>query len=225
VTSDARARPQDEVVATDQAADGSPAEAAPTAPEAVPAAPEAAAESGKGRRKRRSRGDGGGPRERGRLSLPLVPVLSVLLLLLLAGTAFLWFTRPDPSAVRTADYVGALQAAKSDVVDTTSFDYLTLDDDIQQIRRVTTGDLKKEMVDRLDKERQSITDAQTVVNTEVVTAGVVRATDSAATVLLQLQSTQESAAGAAQAQVSKYRIEVELKRVGERWLLSGITGR
>ena len=48
---------------------------------------------------------------------------------------FLWFTRPDTSAVRTADYVGALQAARSGVVDLTSFDYLTLDDDIAQIKR------------------------------------------------------------------------------------------
>jgi ABC-type transporter Mla MlaB component len=224
VTSDARARPQDEVVTPDQAADGASADGGST--EAARPVPEGKTETGKARRKRASRGgDDDGPRERSRLSVPLVPVLAVLLLLLLAGTAFLWFTRPDPSAVRTADYVGALQAARSNVVDTTSFDYLTLDDDIEQIRRVTTGDLKKEMVDRLDEERQSITDAQTVVNTEVVTAGVVRADDSAATVLLQLQSTQESAAGAAQAQVSKYRIEVELKRDGQRWLLSGITGR
>jgi Mce-associated membrane protein len=221
VTSDAQARPrdEDEVVTTDQAADGASAEAGPRAPE------ETAEPVTRGRKRASRGGDDDGPRERSRLSLPLVPVLAVLLLLLVAGTAFLWFTRADPSAVRTADYVGALQAAKSNVVDTTSFDYLTLDDDIEQIRRVTTGDLKKEMVDRLDKERQSITDAQTVVNTEVVTAGVVRATDTAATVLLQLQSTQESAAGAAQAQVSKYRIEVQLKRDGNRWLLSGITGR
>jgi Mce-associated membrane protein len=207
VTSDAQARLRDEEeVAVDDTSDRASTDADRTPPDDM-AAP----------------GDDA-PRVRSRLALPLVPVLAVLLLLL-AGTAFLWFTRPDPSAVRTADYVGVLQAAKSDVVDTTSFDYLTLDDDIEQIRRVTTGDLKKEMVDRLDKERQTITDAQTVVNTEVVTAGVVRADDSAATVLLQLQSTQESAAGAAQAQVSKYRIEVELKRDGERWLLSGITGR
>lgn len=224
MTSEAQARPrdEDELAAADQAADGASTDTGRT--------PDESAGDGAGRSRRRKRterasGDDDGPRTRRRLALPLVPALSVLLLLLLAGTAFLWFTRADPSAVRTGDYVGVLQAAKAGVVDTTSFDYLTLDDDIEQIRRVTTGDLKKEMVDRLDKERQTITDAQTVVNTEVVTAGVVRADDSAATVLLQLQSTQESAAGAAQAQVSKYRIEVQMKRVGERWLLSGITGR
>ena len=57
---------------------------------------------------------------RARLSVPLLPALSVLLVLLLAGVAFLWFTRPDESPVRTGDYGAALQAARSGVVDLTS---------------------------------------------------------------------------------------------------------
>ncbi len=69
-----------------------------------------------------------GDARRGRLSLPLVPTLSVLLLLLLGAIAVLWSTRPGESAVRTGDYAEALQAARSGVVDLTSFDYLTLDD-------------------------------------------------------------------------------------------------
>jgi Mce-associated membrane protein len=42
-----------------------------------------------------------------------VPVLLVVLLVLLAGGAFLWFARPEESAVRTDDYAKALQAARS----------------------------------------------------------------------------------------------------------------
>ena len=196
------------------------------APDGAAQAPaESVAREG-GRKSRAQREDDDAPATRGGPSRLLVAVLSVVLLLLLAGTAFLWFTRPEPSAVRTADYGQALAAAKSGIVDFASFDYLTLDDDIEQIKRVTTeGDLRDEAVDRLDADRQTITDAQTVVNTEVVTAGVVRADDSTATVLLQLQTTDESAAGEAQAQIRKYRIQVELERVGERWLLSGISGR
>jgi Mce-associated membrane protein len=108
-------------------------------------------------------------------------------------------------------------------VDLTSFDHLTLDDDIEQIRRVTTGDLRKEAVDQLDSRRQQITDAQAVVNTEVVGAGVTRADTNDATVLLVIQSTQKSTASP-QAQVVRYRIQVELQKVDGRWLLSGITG-
>jgi Mce-associated membrane protein len=152
-----------------------------------------------------------------------VPVLAVLLVLLLGGVGYLWFTRPEASAVRTGDYVEALQAARSGVVDMTSFDYLTLDDDIEQIRRVTTGDLRKEAVDQLDTRRQQITDAQAVVNTEVVGAGVTRAGTTRRTVLLVIQSTQKSTA-APQAQVVRYRIRGGAEEVDGRWLLSGITG-
>src|SRR3712207_4900691 len=102
-----------------------------------------------------------------RLALPLVPLLAGLLALLLAALAFLWFTRPGPSDIRTADYARALQAARSAVVDVTSFDHLTIDDDIEQIRRVTTGDLRDEAVEELDGRRQEITRSEAVVNTEV----------------------------------------------------------
>jgi hypothetical protein len=238
VTSDARARPQDEeeVAPSQRAADGRPADGA-SAEVLDGGVPQEAAEHDaaatdvegsetgrRGRRARRQRGSGDdGSRTRSRLSLPLAPTLSLLLLLLVAAAAFLWFTRPDPSAVRTGDYVGALQAARSGVVDMTSFDYLTLDDDIEQIRRVATGDLRDQAVQQLDSRRQAITDAQTVVNTEVVGAGVTRADGSDATVLLVIQSTQESAASD-QAQIVRYRIQVDLVKESDRWVLSSIAG-
>jgi Mce-associated membrane protein len=152
-----------------------------------------------------------------------VPALAALMVLFLAAAAFLWFTRTEDSAVGTGDYAEALQAARSGVVDLTSFDYLTLDDDIEQVRRVATGDLREESVAQLDDRRQQITDSQAVVNTEVVGAGVTRADDSSATVLLVIQSTQASLASA-RPQIVRYRIEVSLEKEGDRWLLSGIKG-
>ena len=199
--------PRGATVLADRAADDGAAEAADDG-----ARPE------KARRGRRGSADGGS-----RLTLPLVPTLAVLLVLLLGGIAFLWLTRPETSAVRTGDYVEALQAARSGVVDLTSFDYLTLDDDIEQVRRVATGDLRDEAAAELDGRRDVITQAEAVVNTEVVGAGVTRADESSATVLLVIQSTQESNASD-QAQVVRYRIEVELEKSDGRWLLSGIKG-
>lgn len=160
---------------------------------------------------------------RARLSVPLLPALAVLLVLLLAGMAFLWSTRPGESSVRAGEYGAALQAARSGVVDLTSFDYLTLDDDIEQIRRVATGDLRDDSVSELEDRRQEITELEAVVNTEIVGAGVTRADTGDATVLLVIQATQESAASE-QVQVSRYRLEVNLEKSGDRWLLSGITG-
>lgn len=166
---------------------------------------------------------GRGRRSAGRLALPLVPVLSVLFVLLLAGTAFLWFTRPSPSSVQTAYYGQVLEAARSGVVDLTSFDYLTLNDDIAQINKITTGDLRTESVNQLTKSRQQLTDQQAVVNTQVVGAAVTRADSSHGTVLLVIQSTQKTKASS-QPTVTRFRIQAELVKSGGRWLLSGIKG-
>ena len=116
-----------------------------------------------------------------------------------------------------------LQEARADIVDFTSFDHLTLDDDIQQIRRVAMGTSRDEAVDQLDSRRQEITDAEAVVNTEIVEAGVTRADADDATVLMVIQTTRRTNESQ-QAQVVKYRIEVELKKSGDRWLLNKITG-
>jgi|tagenome__1003787_1003787.scaffolds.fasta_scaffold20728396_2 hypothetical protein len=155
---------------------------------------------------------------------PLATGLAVLLVLLLAGAAWLWFTRPKTSSVHTGDYVAVLQAARSEIVDLTSFDYLTLDDDIAQAKRITTGDLQKEVVAQLNKTRADVTKAQAVVSTEVIGAAVTKADDEHGTVVLFIQSTQKNNQ-VAQAQVLQYQVEANLTKVGERWLLSGIQGQ
>jgi Mce-associated membrane protein len=124
--------------------------------------------------------------------------------------------------VRTADYVDALQAARSGVVDMTSFDYLTLDDDIAQIAPSPPGTWRRR---RSTSSTAVAADHRDPghVNTEVVGAGVTSVDASKATVLLVIQSTQKSTASE-QAQVVRYRIQVELVKQGGRWLLSGIAG-
>jgi Mce-associated membrane protein len=163
-------------------------------------------------------------RRGGRLAIPLVPVLAVLLVLLLAGLGYLWVSRPSPSSVRTGDYAQVLQAARSEVVDLTSFDYQTLDEDIVQAKKITVGDLRTESVKQLDSSRQQLTDQQAVASSEVVGAGVVRADDSRGTVWLVIKTATKTKASAQQ-QVGQFRIEVQLQKTGGRWLLSGITGR
>lgn len=156
----------------------------------------------------------------------LAGALGILLVLLLAALGYLWATRPAPSSVRIADYTAALEAARSSVVDLTSFDYLTLDDNVRQIEAVTTGDLRKESVDKLNQNRKSITDSQAVVNTKVLEngAGVTKATSNAATVVMVIETTQKTKAST-QAQVTRFRIEVQMSKINGRWLMSGIQGR
>ena len=214
MTSDARVRPPDE--------DGALPGAAPDAVPGNVAEPEAEsggpADRSEDRSEGRSRGRGIGRR----LARAVVPMLATVLVLLLGGIAFVWWTWPEKSSVRTDAYASALEAARSGVVDMTSFDHVTLDDDIEQIRRVATGDLQKEAVAQLEDNRAQLIDSEAVVNTEVVGAGVTRADKTRATVLMVIQSTRQTAGS--QAQVVRYRIEVELKKTDSRWLLSGIKG-
>jgi hypothetical protein len=164
-------------------------------------------------------------RRTARLSIPLVPALSVLLVLLLGAVAFLWSTRPGSSSIRTGVYAEALQAARSNVVDMASYDYLTFEDDLEQIRRVTTDDLRDESVEGLEAQRKVIVDAKVVVNTEVIDAGITRATEDTATALLFIEATQTSE-GSDQTQVRRYPLEVDLEKQDDgQWLLSGMRGR
>ena len=224
VTSEAQASLREE-----EAADPRPETAEQPAQASGVPADSAEEETGRRWRRRQADDDGGEPPS-GRPSVPLVPFLAGLLVLLLAGTAFLVFTSSavpvskNKSSVRTTYYAEALEAARSEVVDLTSFDYVTLDEDIARIKRVSIGDLQKESVGQLDKQRQQLTQAQAVVSTEVVGAGVTRADSSSATVLLVIQSTEKSAASP-QAQVVRYRIEAQLTKANGKWLLSGLSGR
>ncbi|MGY1784179.1 hypothetical protein [Geodermatophilus sp. SYSU D00698] len=195
-----------------------------TTPDEVPADPSAAEAPAAGSDPAEGDPDDDAPRARHRLSVPLVPVLAALLVLLLAAAGWLWLNREDESPVRTDSYVQVLQAARSGIVDLTSFDAVTIDDDIEQVRRVATGDLRDESLAQLQDRRQELVDAQAVVQTEVVGAGVVSAGEDSGTVLLVIRSTQQSTASP-QAQVLRYRIQVELVREDGRWLLSGISGR
>jgi Mce-associated membrane protein len=156
----------------------------------------------------------------------LAGALGVLLVLLLAGLGYLLATRPAPSSVRVADYPTALEGARSAVIDLTSFDYLTLDDNLRQIQAVTTGDLRKESTDKLNQNRKNIVASQAVFNTKVLEngAGVTKATSKAATVVMVIETTQKTKASK-QAQVTRFRIEVQMVKVNGRWLMSGISGR
>ena len=227
--SDARAHPpvedEDTSAVDSRPEDSTAKDAEPSEPDSV-LEPEEAAVATRVRRKKPARSVEPADEvvePRRRAAVPLVPALAVLLVLLLAAAGFLWFTRSESSAVTTGDYVQVLQEARADVVDFTSFDYLTLDDDIRQIGRVAVGDLAEEASDQLDSRRQEITDAEAVVNTEIVAAGVTRADSEDATVLMVIQTTRRTNESE-QAQVVKYRIEVELVKSGDRWLLSTISG-
>ena len=227
MTSDAQARPQeDDDRDAASSADEAPCTGRPTrrADDAERRRRSAGAQAP--RRERRGETvprHAGDPRRGPRF--PVVPVLTVLLVLLLAGVGYLWFTRPATSSIRTSDYVGALEAARSGVVDLTSFDYLTLDDDL---RADQAGDDRRP-AEGVDRPAQPAAQGHHRLPGGGEHQGRGRRGHPGHHGQRHRRARHRvddrRRKSSAQAQVVRYRIEVQLKDVDGRWLLSGITGR
>jgi len=171
---------------------------------------------------------------RSRRSLPRVAiqisptaVVAALLVVLVGVGTWLFLTRPTgpgASPIELTAFDEILSAARSGVVDVTSFDYLTLDQDLAEIDAVTTGDLRDEVRETLESRREQLITDQQVSSTEVIAASLTEASPGQATALIVLRARQKSLL-TPQETVTRYRVEVILEFVDGRWLLSGLTGR
>lgn len=170
------------------------------------------------------------PRDRVRRSVPRIKitptaVVAALLVLLLALGSWLYLTRPvGRSAIELTDFDEILSAARSGVVDVTSFDYLTLDQDIDEIEAVTTGALREEVLGTLNERRSQLVIDQQVSSTEVIAASLTAASPNQAAAFIVLRVRQMSLLTPEET-VGGYRVEVTLEFVDGRWLLSELIGR
>ena len=146
-------------------------------------------------------------------------------MILVAVGTWLFLARPiGRSPIELTAFGEILSAARSGVVDVTSFDYLTLDQDIAEIEEVTTGDLREEVSTTLQDRREQLIIDEQVSSTEVIAASLTEATATQARALIVLRARQKSLL-TPQETVTRYRVEVTLELVDGRWLLSGLTGR
>lgn len=155
----------------------------------------------------------------------LTAVVAALLVVLVAVGSWLFLTRPIArSPIELTAFDEILGAARSGVVDVTSFDYLTLDEDLAEIAAVTTGDLRDEVFGTLDDRREQLVTDQQVSSTEVVAASLTEASPTQATALIVLRARQQSLRTPEET-ITRYRVEVTLELVDGRWLLFRLTGR
>lgn len=164
-------------------------------------------------------------RPRIKLRLNLTAAVAAVLVILVGVGSWLFLTRPiGRSPIELTAFDEILSAARSGVVDVTSFDYLTLDQDLAEIEAVTTGDLRDELFGTLDSRREQLVTDQQVSSTEVIAASLTGASPRQATALIVLRARQKSLL-TPQETVTRYRVEVTLEFVDGSWLLSGLTGR
>lgn len=159
-----------------------------------------------------------------RIRVSLTAMVAAVLVILLGVGSWLFLHRPvDQSPVELTAFDEILSAARSGIVDVTSFDYLTLDQDIAEIDAVTTAELHDDTIAALTDRRDQLVTDQQVSSTEVIAASVTEATATRATALIVLRARVKNLL-TPQETVTRYRIEVKLELVDGHWLLSGLSG-
>lgn len=159
-----------------------------------------------------------------KLPISLTSLVGALLVILVGVGTWLFLTRPvGQSPIQLTAFDEILSAARSGIVDVTSFDYLTLDQDIAEIDRVTTDELHDDTIAALEDRREQLVTDQQVSATEVIAASVTEATATHATAVIVLRARVKNLL-TPQETVTRYRILVDLRLVDGRWLLTGLTG-
>ena len=142
----------------------------------------------------------------------------VAVVLGIAVGALGWLDHRD-SQVETARQA-ALQTAREQVVTVLSYDFGTIDQDLQRARAALTGEYLAEFTIQANYIIAPAAREQQITTTaNVIAAAVVRADPAQVVVLLFVtQRTQNSQSDAVR--LAAHRIQLTMARVGDRWLIS-----
>lgn len=162
---------------------------------------------------------GVGPRSALRSTPILALVLTTLLMAVAAG--FVWFKVHQHDATESARRA-ALEASRDASRVLFSYDYRELSKDFAAGKAVTTGAFRNQYADTTAKVVTPVaTQKKAVVKAEVVSAGVVRASQSTVvTVVFVNQVTTSSLQAGPKVDLS--RVRMTLQHVGGRWLVSKV---
>lgn len=151
--------------------------------------------------------------------------LALLLVLVALGAAFLLATRLGPVlAQRGTDERRAqvLQQAKQHAVNFTTLDFESFDDDVELVLDGSTGTFREQFRAGVDEVRELVTQNQSRSVGTVREAALVSDDDDSARVLVVVDT--EVTNVATQTPVPRhYRIQVDLTRTGDTWLVSDLT--
>jgi Mce-associated membrane protein len=114
-----------------------------------------------------------------------------------------------------------LQAARQAAVNFTTLDYRRLDRDLGRVLAGATGEFRSQFEAGTKDLSELVTANQAVSKGEVLEAGVVSDDADSARVLVVADSTVTNAAES-EPQKRHYRLQLDLVRDGERWLVSDL---
>ena len=115
----------------------------------------------------------------------------------------------------------ALRAARQSALNLTSIDNERFDESAQRVLEGATGDFRREFEDNTESLKRLLAENQVNAQGNVLEAGLVRADKSNATALVVVDSTVRNVATPG-GRVNTYRMQIEVERVDDRWLTSGL---
>jgi Mce-associated membrane protein len=146
--------------------------------------------------------------------------LGLLVVALATASALLW-ADGRAAAATARDRADVLAAARQEAVNLTSQDYHTADADLGRMADGATGQLRDDLDQRAGPAKQVVVQNKAVARGVAVEAGLVVLNGDQATALVAVDSTVSS--GSAAAASRRYRFQLDLTRVGGRWLVSNLT--
>jgi Mce-associated membrane protein len=149
--------------------------------------------------------------------------LAALALAAVACVVLIALTLPRMSAADERDQrrTEVLQAARQAAVNFTTLDYRRLDRDLGRVLAGATGEFRSQFEAGTKDLSELVTANQAVSKGEVLEAGVVSDDADSARVLVVADSTVTNAAES-EPQKRHYRLQLDLVRDGERWLVSDL---
>jgi Mce-associated membrane protein len=145
-------------------------------------------------------------------------------LVVLAALAGAAWTGLQVRQERTADddRAQALSVARQAAVAFTSYDAEHIDEDLDRVRQMSTGDFRDQFTKALGALTGAIRKAHGVSKGEVSQAGLIRSSDSTAVVIAAVDATIANKQ-TQQPSLRRYRLEITLTRVDDAWLISDIS--
>ncbi|WP_208035199.1 hypothetical protein [Streptomyces cyanogenus] len=115
-----------------------------------------------------------------------------------------------------------LAAARQSALNFTSLDYRHYDRDSGNVLKGATGDFRKQFAAQTRQLTKLVAQNRSVSEGQVLEAGIVRSDERSARVLVVADSKVSNTA-APEGQARTYRLQLDLVRVGGRWLTSDVT--
>lgn len=114
-----------------------------------------------------------------------------------------------------------LTAARQSALNFTSLDYRHYDRDSKNVLDGATGEFKKQFEAQMKQLTKLVADNKSVSKGQVLEAGIVKSADSSARVLVVADSRVTNTA-APKGQARNYRLQLDLKHEGGKWLTSKV---